>query len=311
LSKASKSRLSLFAAALLFSTGGAAIKASSLSSWQVAGFRSGIAALVLYVWLPGARPAGAGRWTGRTWLVGLAYAATMILFVLANRLTTSANAIFLQSTAPLYLLLLGPFLLHEPVRKVDLAVIVTVGAGAALLLLGAQAAVSTSPDPTRGNLLAAAAGVTWALTITGLRWMGRNSSRQVQPAAATVIAGNLIAFALCVPLVLHTALHMAPQVKHLSATDLGVLLYLGIFQVSLAYVLLTRSLEDVPGLEAATLLLVEPVFNPIWTWVIHGEKPTASALLGGLLIVSAAFGGTLWRLKFSHSLLLPDAVPPD
>jgi DME family drug/metabolite transporter len=262
LSKASKNRLFLFAAALLFSTGGAAIKACALSSWQVAGFRSGIAAAVLYIALSGARPSGTGLWTWRTWLIGLAYAATMILFVLANKLTTSANAIFLQSTAPLYLLSLGPFLLREPVRKIDLAVISTVAAGAIVLLYGSDVAASTSPDPGRGNLMALAAGATWALTITGLRWMGKRSDN-ADSATATVIAGNLIAFAICLP--------MAIPVAHVSLPDVAVLLYLGLFQVSLAYVFLTRSLREVPGLEAATLLLIEPVFNPVWTWVVHGE----------------------------------------
>jgi drug/metabolite transporter (DMT)-like permease len=289
LSKAAKSRLFLFAAALLFSTGGAAIKACSLSSWQVAGFRSGIAALVLYVSIPGARRA----WTGRTWLIGLAYAATMILFVLANKLTTSANAIFLQSTAPLYLLLLGPLVLREPIRKVDLAVISTVAAGAILLLRGTDAPFSTAPNPARGNLMALAAGVTWALTITGLRWMGKRSD-DADSSAATVIAGNLIAFAVCLP--------MALPVEHAALSDLTVLLYLGLFQISLAYVFLTRSLREVPGLEAATLLLIEPVFNPVWTWMIHGERPGASALVGGFLIITAALAGTVWRLKASQAL---------
>ena len=89
-------RLQLLATAVLFSTGGAAIKASALSTWQVASFRSGIAALVLLVALPSARR----FWTRRSLLVGLAYAATTILYVAANKLTTAANAIFLQSTAP-------------------------------------------------------------------------------------------------------------------------------------------------------------------------------------------------------------------
>jgi DME family drug/metabolite transporter len=291
LSKAAKNRLFLFAAALLFSTGGAAIKACSLSSWQVAGFRSGIAAVVLYIALPGARPSGKRRWTRRTWLIGSAYAATMILFVLATKSTTSANAIFLQSTAPLYLLLLGPWVLREPIRSVDLAVIATVAAGAVLLLLGADDSISTAPDPARGNLMALAAGATWALTITGLRWMGKRSD-DASPAAATVIAGNLIAFAVCLPAAL--------PVEHASVADLAVLLYLGLFQVSLAYVFLTRSLGEVPGLEAATLLLIEPVFNPVWTWMIHGERPGASALLGGFLIITAAFAGTVWRLRLSR-----------
>lgn len=290
-SQASKSRLSLIAAAILFSTGGAAIKACSLSSWQVAGFRSGIATVVLYIFLPGARPFGKPGWTRRTWLIGMAYAATLILFVLANKLTTSANAIFLQSTAPLYLLLLGPLVLREPIRKIDLAVISTVAAGAILLLLGSGVTGSTAPNPGRGNSMALAAGVTWALTITGLRWMGKRQDH-ADSGAATVIAGNLIAFAVCLP--------MAVPVEHASLKDIAILLYLGIFQISLAYVFLTRSLREVRGLEAATLLLIEPVFNPIWTWMIHGERPGTQALLGGLLIVAAAFGGTVWRNKFTE-----------
>ena len=90
-----------------------------MGSWQVAGFRSGIAAVALWLLLPGARRG----WTWRTVLIGIAYAATLVLFVLANKLTTSANAIFLQSTAPLYLLLLGPLVLRERIRRIDLVVI--------------------------------------------------------------------------------------------------------------------------------------------------------------------------------------------
>ena len=111
-----RNRLLLFTAALLFSTGGAAIKAATLTGWQVACFRSGVAAAVLLAVLPEARRA----WSWRIVPVAAAYAATLITFVLANRLTTSANAIFLQSTAPLYLLLLSPLLLREPIHRADL-----------------------------------------------------------------------------------------------------------------------------------------------------------------------------------------------
>ena len=273
----------LFAAALLFSTGGAAIKASTLTSWQVAGFRSGIASVVLYMALPSARM----RWTWRVWAIGAAYAATMILFVAANKLTTSANAIFLQDTAPLYLLFLGPLVLREPIRRVDLAVIAAVAAGAVLLLLGSSAAV-TAPNPARGNIIALTSGITWALTLTGLRWAGKQSGA-TDPSGATLVAGNLIAFLACLP--------MALPMGRVGTADIGVLLYLGVFQIALAYIFLTRSLRAVAGLEAATLLLVEPVFNPIWTWIVHGERPGALALLGGFVIVMAAFGGTAWRLR--------------
>ena len=93
-------RLWVVAAAALFSTGGAAIKSVALTAWQVASFRSGVATLVILAALPGARR----RWTWPAAAVGAAYAATMILFVLSNKLTTAANAIYLQATSPLYLL---------------------------------------------------------------------------------------------------------------------------------------------------------------------------------------------------------------
>jgi drug/metabolite transporter, DME family len=274
----------LFAAALLFSTGGAAIKACSLGSWQIAGFRSGIAALTLWILLPDARRA----WTWRTIFIGCGYAATLILFVLANKLTTSANTIFLQSTAPLYLLLLGPLILREPIRRVDVAVITTVGAGALLLLLGTQRVVSTATNPRLGNLLALFSGLTWAITLTGLRWVAKQADSAESP-ALTVIAGNCIAFAACLP--------MALPITHVAGRDVAVLLYLGVFQIGLGYLALTSSIRYVPGLEASTLLLLEPVFNPIWTWLVHGEQPGVFAAVGGLLIIIATLAGTWWRAR--------------
>ncbi len=240
---------------------------------------------MLWLLLPGARRG----WTWRTLLIGLAYAATMILFVLANKTTTAANAIFLQSTAPLYLLLLGPLVLHEPIRRSDVAVISVVAVGAILLLRGSPATASTAPNPALGNLFASIAGITWALTMAGFRWLVRD--RNANSANATVIAGNLIAFLVCLP--------GALPITHATILDVTVLLYIGVFQISLAYICLTRSLREVPALEAATLLLVEPVLNPVWTWIVHGERPGAPALVGGFLIIAAAFLGTAWQVRRS------------
>src|SRR5580765_7755214 len=108
-----RSRLAIFGAAILFSTGGAAIKATHLTGWQVASFRSMVAAGAVLLMLPASRR-GFGKVSG---LVAAFYAATMILFVLANKLTTAASTIFLQATAPIYLVLLGPWLLKEPIRR--------------------------------------------------------------------------------------------------------------------------------------------------------------------------------------------------
>ncbi len=270
----SSSRYGVLAAALLFSTGGAAIKACSFSGWQVAGLRSGIAALALWLLVPGSRRG----WTWQTLLVGAFYAATMILFVTANKLTTSANAIFLQSTAPLYLLILGPLFLKESVRRADILAMAAVGAGVALLLSGSETTVVTAPNPYLGNFVAAGAGLMWALTLAGLRWTAKTGGPHA--GEATAVAGNVIAFAACLP--------MAFPLTGGSVTDWSAVVYLGIFQVALAYVFLTRSLRHVPGLEASTLLLAEPVFNPVWSWLIHGEHPSPAALSGGVLILASA-----------------------
>ena len=108
-------RLQILAAAVLFSTGGAAIKAASLTAWQVASFRSGSRGRSNTLLVPSARRG----WNRQSALVAIAYASTLVTFALANRLTTAANAIFLQATAPLYLLLLGPWLLRERARRSD------------------------------------------------------------------------------------------------------------------------------------------------------------------------------------------------
>ena len=271
-------------AAFLFSTGGAAIKATSFSAWQVAGFRSGIAALVLLIGMPDARR----KWSGRAIGVGVAYAAVLITFVTATKLTTSANAIFLQDTAPLYMLLIGPLLLRERLRLVDVAVIVAVVCGAALLLRGGAPAMRTAPNPALGDKIAVASGLAWALTIAGLRWVGRDS-RDAGAAMRPVIIGNLLAFLACLPFAL--------PVTAARPIDIAVVVYLGVFQVGLAYVFLSRSIRFVPAVEASTLLLIEPVFNPIWTWLIHGERPGHWAIAGGAVIIFAAFFGSIWEAR--------------
>jgi drug/metabolite transporter (DMT)-like permease len=277
-------RLLLFAAAFLFSTGGAAIKACSLSSWQIACFRSGIAALTVAFLLPEARRI----MRPRIFLVGCAYAATVVFFVLATKLTTSAQAIFLQSTAPLYLLFLAPLILGERIQRSQLITVAFVAAGAVLLLFGEQRAATTAPDPIRGNWLGALCGCTWAFTMTGFRWLGKHGGEAESP-AAVVVAGNIIGFAVCLP--------MAVPIVHATPVDIGVLLYLGVFQIGVPYMAVTRSIRHVPAVEATTLLLLEPVFNPIWTWLLYGERLTAATLAGGACIVCATFGSTLYQAR--------------
>lgn len=265
-----RARLLVVSAAVLFSTGGAAIKGTSLGAWQVAGLRSLIAATALLLFLPDARR----HWSVRNAIVGIAYAATLVLFVTANKLTTSANAIFLQSTAPLYILLAGPWLLHEPVTRRDLALLSVMAAGLALFFFDEGGIAATAPDPARGNVIAVLSGLTWAATLLGLRWIGRTD-----PLASmnTVVIGNLWAVAITAP--------FAWPIVGASVSDWMGLLWLGVFQIGLAYACLARGVREVPAFEASLLLLAEPVLNPVWAWAVHGERPGRWALIGGMLIL--------------------------
>jgi DME family drug/metabolite transporter len=149
-----RARLQVVGAAALFSTGGAAIKSTGFEGisggLEVASLRSGVAAVAVAVVLPASRR----NWTRRTWAVGAAYAITVVLFVLANKQTTSANAIFLQSTAPLYVLLAGVFILRERVRSPDVLVMLVIAAGLSLFVVSPGEAVTTAPNPALGNVLA-------------------------------------------------------------------------------------------------------------------------------------------------------------
>src|SRR5665213_153943 len=183
-------RVLILCAALLFSTGGAAIKLAALSGWQIAGYRAILAVLFMWLVLPAAR----SNWTWRIFAAGAVYAVMVVLYVLSNKLTTAANAILLQSTYPVYLLLLGPLFLKEKLRLVDLAIIGGVILGAGILFSGSERIVATAPDPVRGNIIALASGLAWALTIAALRWLGKRDPG-AESAASVAIVGNAIAFA--------------------------------------------------------------------------------------------------------------------
>ena len=276
-------RVQLLAAALLFSTGGTAIKAVALTNWQVVTGRSLFAAVVIML-------GGAGLWRSFSWrplLVGTAQAATLITFVTANKLTTAANAVFLQATAPLYIALLGPFLLGEQMKRKDFPLLVLIFGGVLLLFAGSQEPLATAPHRVLGTIVGVVSGFCWSLTVMGLRWIARADPVDGgNNARAAAVIGNLLAFLVCVPAAL--------PMPALSAPDVLGVVYLGVFQVGAAYLLLSRGLRHVPAAAASLLLLAEPAFSPLWAWLIHHEAPGFWPLVGGALIIAAATIAT-WR----------------
>jgi drug/metabolite transporter, DME family len=257
------------ACAALFSTGGAAIKACSLSGWQVAGLRSAVAAVALAILLPESRRIR----DLRVVLLAVAYAATLVLFVRATKLTTAASAIFLQSVAPLYVLVLGHWLLGERVQRRDLGFMAAFAVGLGFLLSGTAVPLASAPDPAFGNRLAALSGVTYAFTLVGFRYLRADPGAGV----SSIVVGNVFAALATLPFAL--------PLPRIGLADFSVVSYLGIVQIGLAYLLLTRGMRHVPALEASLLLLVEPVLNPIWAWILQKEVPEAASLVGGAVIL--------------------------
>jgi drug/metabolite transporter, DME family len=274
-------RLQVLAAAVLFSTGGAGIKAATFSGVQVSSLRSGIAALALLLILR-------GRLTLSPQVLGVAavYGGTLTLFVLATKLTTAANAIFLQSTYPLGVLLLAPWLLGERIGRRDLLYLAAIAAGLILCVAGRPESTTTAPNPILGNVFAVFSGVVWALTLLGLRYLERDGSRQ-GTALAAVVTGNLFACLIGLPFV-----WPLPQA---SVVDWATVVYLGVFQIGLAYVCLTRAVRRLPALEVSLLLLLEPVLNPVWAWLSQGEQPATWTIAGGVIIVAATAVKTVYE----------------
>jgi drug/metabolite transporter (DMT)-like permease len=270
-----KARLELVLAAACFSTAGAAIKWCGFGGWQIAAFRALVAMVAIVALVPGAR----ASWSWRAGVVGIGYAGAGLLFVLANKLTTAANTVFLQATNPLFLIALAPWLLRERVTVRDLAFMGVLGAGLALLFVGGGRRFATAPNPLLGNVLAAGSAAAWALTVTGYRWLGRHGSDARGAVASAAASGNLIVFAVSLP--------WAVPLAAGRPADWLVVLYLGVVQLGLAYVFLSRAIPVVPALEASLFLLVEPVLSPVWAWLVHGETPGPLAVLGGVVILTA------------------------
>lgn len=266
-------RLDVLAAAILFSTAGGVIKLTALSGWRLAGLRSLVAALFILAAVPASR-----AWPRRgQWPAAVAMAVTVILFVLANRLTTAASAIFLQATAPVWLMLLAPLLLRESPRPRDVVAAAAMAAGMALMFSAPASGSALAPDPRTGDLLAATTGLTWALVVLTLRRAERGAAGSAAP---VIVAGHLLAFVAAVPFMAGGGA--------IGARDVALVGYLGVVQVGLASVLLLRGVRHVPAIETSLLILLEPALSPLWAWLMAGERPSLPALVGGAVILGAA-----------------------
>jgi drug/metabolite transporter (DMT)-like permease len=264
----------VLAAALLWSTGGLFIKATALDAYELSFGRSLLAALTVAYFT---RRQGF-RVNSVTVVVAALYAALLLLFVMATKLTTAANAIFLQYTAPVYVLIFEPLVFKEKYRRADFLVVAACAAGIALFFVG-----RLRPEEMTGNLLALLSGVCFAAFMLLIRLPRAGRVNR----ASSIIYGNLLLAAVCAPAFFRGAHEVTPS-------DVGSVLFLGVVQIGLAYTLFTRGVErGVRSLDAALVGYVEPLSNPVWVFLFLGERPSQWAILGGSIIVAAVALHTL------------------
>ena len=191
----------------------------------------------------------------------------MLGFVVATKLTTAANAIFLVYTATLYVALLSPWVLHEPIRRGDWLTLLL-----AVLGLGCFCGEQLTLAGWVGNGCALGSGLATAWLVVCLRKHAATS-----PLSMLLLANVLVAV-VGVPWMVATM----PD-----AVSGGLLLIAGVGQLGLPLVLYGKAIPHVRALEAVLIPVLEPVLNPVWVWVFVGEAPSGWALLGGVMVLGA------------------------
>ncbi len=263
-----KGLLLVAAAALLWSTGGIGIKALGEPPLVIAWYRSAFAAVALILLF---RPR-VWRWTA-PFLIGLvSYAACLTTFVLATKWTSAANAIFIQYSGVVWVLLASPLVLREPLRRRDAAAVAVAFVGMALFFVGRFEARGF-----RGELTALASSLFFATLVLALR---RERGRAAE---AVVTWGNVLA-ALCLLPFVAGDLDVPPR-------SAAILAFLGVFQIGGAYALFVSGLKHVTATEASLMGMLEPIANPIWVFLFIGERPTRYSLAGGAIVL----GAIAWR----------------
>ncbi|QGU94816.1 EamA family transporter [Clostridium bovifaecis] len=253
----------LVATATLWSFGGILIKLVNWNPVAIAGMRSGIASLLILTVIK--KP----KWSWNIYKsCGVAaYILSLILFVTASKLTTAANAILLQYTAPVYIAIFGKFILNEKTEGIDWLFIGVIVSGMLLFFLD-----DLDVGSIKGNILAILCGVAFAFNIMFIRKQKDENPVEI------VFWGNIFTFIISVPFMFKSM----PDSKGW----VGLIL-LGVVQIGFSYILYVKAIKNVTALEGVLIPMIEPILNPLWVFVFIGEKPGKWALIGGIIVLVA------------------------
>jgi len=256
--------LFLVLTAILWSSSGLLVKIISWQPLSILSGRSILSTAVFWIFL---KCPTRFRWTPLQVVGAFGYVGAQLFFIMATKLTTAANAIFLQYTLPIYIVLFGYWFLNERPQRADwisLAVIFT----GLFLFFGDD----LNFDGFSGNILAIVSGMSMAVLMLCMR-----KQKDGTP-AHTILLGNIIGIVIGLPFLLQ---------ESFSSSNLGIISYLGIFQIGLSFVLYSIAIKQVQALESSLILTLEPILNPLWVFLVIGETPGKLALIGGMFVIGA------------------------
>ena len=266
---------SLVFCSILWSTAGFLVKLVSWDPFAIAGIRSLVGMLTMLVVIRKPR----FTFSLDQIMAALMYSATMILFMFANKMTTSANAVLLQYTEPVFIVILGRWLLGgEKTGPGDWIAIVGVFAGMILFFLD-----DLSFSANIGNFLAVASGVTFALTTIFMR-----RQKDGRPLDSFLLA-HIITFVFALPFIVKAGVP--------SVTGMTGLVLLGVFQMGIPSLLYGRGVRGVSAISTALITMIEPVMNPVWVAIFIGELPSPRAVLGGCVILLCVTLRTVLKVR--------------
>lgn len=264
--------------ALLWSSGGLFVKLISLTAMQLSFFRCLIAAIVFAVIFK----KQVFYLNGLAVLNSIFYAAVLILFVYSTKATTAANAIFLQSTAPIYVFLIEPLLNKMKYEKINIITVIICSLGMILFFVD-----EITPGQMNGNIAGLGAGLAFAAMFIGLRM----NKKEFQ--LSSIFYGNMFVAVFTTQYIF--------SIEQLLVSDMLMVSFLGIFQIGIAYAIFSYGLHRVQAFEASVMSLLEPLLNPLWVFIGYGETPSINAITGGAIILSAILFRTVfvevWQKK--------------
>ena len=266
--KSSTAHLLLVIAAILWSLGGVFIKVVDLHPIALSGARSFVAALVLFIYIR--RPKFI--WNKYMIMGVIAYSGTVFLFVASTKLTTAANAIFLQFTAPIHVVIFGYYILKERVTKLDCFAMIIIFIGLGLFFVD-----KLTLQGFWGNIMALGSGLCMALVIVIVRKEKGASSFEI------VFLGNVLTTVIALP-------YLIPSIPLITLTDGWIILILGVVQLGIPYILFTKALKYVPAIDAILLGAIEPILNPMWVFLFVGEAVGEWAFIGSILVLTGSIG---------------------